>query len=80
MLPISEKWQMSIRGKSFIISNTEMEMIVNAGEARFVRFRDMVINPAYIEYMVKVQSDHVGAIEAPDESDKSSDEWLKNHI
>ena len=79
MQQASEKWEMSIRGKIFVISGNEMESIVNAGEARFIKFRDMIINPAYVEYMVKVRSEYSGQIEAPNESDISSDEWVNKH-
>ena len=80
MQPTFEKWDMSIKGKIFVISKEEMESIVNAGEARFVKFRDMIINPAYVEYMVKTEFSHKGEIEAPDETDVPSDEWLEKRI
>ena len=72
-----EKWEIHVGKRTYIISGEEMKIILNAGESRFIRFRDLVINPAFVQDMVKIESESAGAIEAPYEGDLPSDEWLQ---
>ena len=68
MQPISEEWQIQVGRNKHIISGEEMKMIVGAGEARFVKFRDLVINPAFVSDMVLLRRTNNNQIEAPKEN------------
>ena len=79
MPQVSEKWKLCIGKAKHIISGEEVKVILGAGDVRFIRFRDLVINPAFIEQMVLIKT-NAPRIEGPDEKDLSSKEWLANHI
>ncbi len=64
MQPISEEWQIQVGKNKHIISGEEMKMIIGAGEARFVRFRDLVINPAFVSDMVFLRKVNKNQLEA----------------
>ena len=67
MPAISEKWEITVGRKKYIISGEEMKILLNAGETRFVRFRDLVINPAFVSDMVLIEKYNPVQIEAPPE-------------
>lgn len=52
-----EKWEIHIGKTIHIISGSEMNRILNAGDARFVKFRDLIINPAFVTQMVLIETD-----------------------
>ena len=78
-LTLNERWELHIGKTTHIISGEEMKAIIQAGEARFVRFRDLIINPAFVTQIILVDAGTAGRLEAPDESDTPSDEWLQKH-
>lgn len=81
MVQNSEKWKLQI-GKSWhIVSGEEMALILKADQqgARFIRFRDLIINPAFIVDAVLIESASAGQIEAPYEGDLPAEEWLEKH-
>lgn len=64
MQAISEKWEITIGRKTYIISGDEMRAILGAGDARFVKFRDLIINPAFVQDMKLIES-NVPKLKAP---------------
>lgn len=64
MQQISEQWQIQVGKNKHIISGEELKMILGAGEARFVRFRDLVINPAFVSDMVLIKRENFNQLEA----------------
>ncbi len=75
----SEKWEIHIGKKIHIISGEEKELILNAGSARFVKFRDLIINPAFVEQIILIEKPSVALLDRPYEGDLSSEEWLEKH-
>lgn len=80
MAQTSEKWKVQCGKNLHILNGNEVSLILNAGDARFVKLRGLVINPAFIADMVLIESANEGLIEAPDEKDLDGDEWLEKHI
>lgn len=76
----SEKWEVIIGREKYIVSGEEMRVILNAGENRFVKFRDIVINPAFVQSMVMIQSENSGKLEAPYEGDLTTEEWIESRL
>ncbi len=79
MQEISEKWEIKIDKDIHILNGKEVDILMKAQDARFIRFDDLIINPAYVKSMRLIETD-VKRIEGPDESDVPSDEWLEKHI
>lgn len=75
----SEKWEIQIGKHRHIISGEEMKVILGAGENRFVRFRDLVINPAFVQDMVLIESDSAGKLAPVYDGDLPAEEWLAKH-
>jgi len=65
MQPISEEWEIQVGKNKYIVSKEEKDMILNAGEARFVKFGDFVINPAFVSGMVLLRRINNNRIEKP---------------
>lgn len=79
MAEIYEKWEVHIGKKIHIISGKELNLILNAQNARFIRFRDLIINPAFVEQMILIET-NAPKLSAPDESDLESEEWLERRV
>jgi len=75
----TSKWELHIGKKIHIISGEEAELILGAGDNRFVRFRDLVINPSFVTQMILLTTDSL-QLPAPDESELDSEEWLAKRI
>ena len=80
MPQISEKWEIIIGREKFIVSENEMKSIMNAGEARFVRFRDLIVNPAFVQSMKLIERINEQQIEAPIEVELTEEQRQKNII
>lgn len=72
----TSKWQIQVGRNKHIVSGKELEQIINAGEARFVKFRDLVINPAFMMDAIMIEN-NIPKLESPDLSDLSTDEWIE---
>lgn len=49
---ITEEWQIQVGKNKHIVSDAEMKLILNAGEARFVQLKGLIVNPAFVSDMV----------------------------
>ena len=83
MPQISERWVVQVGRNKHIISGEELKVLLSAGANRFVRFRDLVINPAFVADMVLIDRINNNQIEAPsptltDEQRKKNIQWIKN--
>ena len=57
MQAISETWEVHIGKDKYIMSGEEVKALLSAKEARFVKFRDVIINPAFITHMKLIDTD-----------------------
>lgn len=57
MPQISETWEVHIGKEIYIMSDKEIRALLEAKEARFVKFRDCIINPAFISHMKLIETD-----------------------
>ena len=75
----SGKWKLQVGKNIHILTQKEVDFLLANQEKRFVVFKDLILNPAFVADMVLVESEHSGVIEAPNETDLPSDEWVKKH-
>jgi GH25 family lysozyme M1 (1,4-beta-N-acetylmuramidase) len=66
---ITEEWLIQVGKNKHTISGEEMKIIVNAGETRFVRFRDLVVNPAFVADMVFLRKINNSQLDAGEKVD-----------
>ena len=80
MPQVSEKWEIQVNNKKYVISGAEKELILLASErgSRFVKFRDLIINPAFVSDFVLLKSESAGLLEAPNTGDQDEETWLAN--
>lgn len=71
---MKEEWQIQIGKNKHLISGEELQIILNAGDTRFVRFRDLVVNPAFVSDMVLIRKINTNQIEAPEEVKPTQEE------
>lgn len=57
MQVISETWEVHIGKDVYIMSGVEVNVLLNAKEMRFVKFRDVIINPAFVTHMKLINTD-----------------------
>ncbi len=76
-----EKWEVQVGKNKYILSGEEKEAILMAREKGlgFVKFRDLVINPAFVQDMILLKSDSAGLLVAPKDGDLSEEDWLEKH-
>lgn len=76
----SEKWEIQVNNKKYVISGQEKELVLLASQRgdRFVKFRDLIINPAFVSDFVLLKSESAGLLEAPYEGDQDEETWLEN--
>ena len=75
---LNEKWQITVGRNKHIVSGEEMAIILGAGDSRFVKFRDIVINPAFVSDMVLVERTNPLQLEAPPEVEITQEQRDKN--
>jgi hypothetical protein len=71
---IKEEWQIQVGKNKHTISGEEKRIILNAGDVRFVSFRDLTINPAFVSDMVLIRTINDNQLEAPDEVKPTQEE------
>lgn len=71
---IKEEWQIQVGKNKHIVSGEEKKIILNAGGARFVSFRDLTVNPAFVADMVLIRTTNDNQLEAPKEEMPTEEE------
>ncbi len=80
MPQISERWEIQIGKNKHIVSGQEKDLILKTKEMglNFVKFRDLVINPAFVQDMVLVDRINEQQIEAPIEKELTQEDREAN--
>lgn len=69
---------MTVGKKSFILDGEEVKVLLDAGDARFVKLKDLVINPAFIQSIVLVERSNPNQIESPQDKPISPEQLAKS--
>lgn len=78
MAQISEKWQITVGKNKHILSGIERDFLLANQDKRFVQFRDLVINPAFVQDMVLIERINNQQIEAPAEVEFTEAQLKRN--
>ena len=80
MPQISEKWEIQVGKNKHIVSGQEKDLILMAREKglSFVKFRDLVINPAFVMDVVLVERVIEDQLEAPFEDEFTEEQLALN--
>lgn len=80
MQPTSEKWEMTIGREKHILNGEEVEAVLKAiSEARrIVRFRDLIINPAFVQQIVLVERKNPNQITSGSDKPLTQEQIKKN--
>ena len=80
MLQTSEKWKVTVGKDSFIVTGEEAKALLNAGDARFVKLKDLVINPAFIQSIILVQKNNPNQIESPKDKPATPEQRQRSRV
>lgn len=80
MQPISEKWEVVVGKQTFVITSEEKDQLlrgINAG-VKVVQFKDVIINPAFIQTIVMVERRNPNQLSSGAETPMSVEQVAKN--
>ena len=80
MQQVLEKWEVTVGKKSFILDGEEVKVLLDAGDARFVKLKDLVINPAFIQSIILVQKNNPNQIESPKDKPATPEQRERSRV
>lgn len=80
MQPISEKWEVVVGKQKFVLNTEEKELLIKGIQTgvKVVQFKDLIINPAFIQTIVLVERRNPNQLESGQDTPISDEQRQKN--